>query len=183
LASQVTLYFGLQSLSFYAVLAWLPSIYRDYGFGAAEAGLLLSVSGLVQLPVVLVLPALAGRAANQVGYIVACALLIAVGLTGVLLAPTAAAYLWVVLIGVGQGGSFALGLNLFVLRTRRVVDTARLSAMAQSIGYTLCAFGPLSVGVLHDVTGSWTLPLVLLLVLVVPQIVFGVYSGRARTLG
>jgi len=27
------------------------------------------------------------------------------------------------------------------------------------------------------------LPLVLLLVLVVPQIVFGVYSGRARTLG
>jgi cyanate permease len=32
------------------------------------------------------------------------------------------------------------------------------------------------------VTGSWTLPLVLLLVLVVPQLVFGVYSGRARTL-
>ena len=82
-----------------------------------------------------------------------------------------------------MGVYFALGLDLFVLRTERVVDTARVSAMAQSIGYTLCAFGPLSVGVLHDVTGSWTLPLVLLLVLVVPQIVFGVYSGRARTLG
>jgi MFS transporter, CP family, cyanate transporter len=182
LAWQVTLYFGLQSLSFYAVLAWLPSIYRDHGFGAAEAGLLLSVSGLVQLPVVLVLPALAGRAANQIGYIVACTLLIGVGLAGVLLAPTAAAYLWVVLIGVGQGGSFALGLNLFVLRTRRVADTARLSAMAQSIGYTICAFGPLLVGVLHDVTGSWVSPLVLLLVLVVPQLVFGVFSGRALTL-
>jgi len=64
----------------------------------------------------------------------------------------------------------------------RYCVTARLSAMAQSIGYTICAFGPLSVGVLHDVTGSWTLPLVLLLVLVVPQLVFGVYSGRARTL-
>ena len=183
LAWQVTLYFGLQSLSVYAVLAWLPSIYRDYGFGAAEAGLLLSVSGLVQLPVVLVLPALASRAANQIAYIVACTLLIGVGLVGVLLAPTAAPYLWVVLIGVGQGGSFALGLNLFVLRTRRVADNARLSAMAQSIGYTICAFGPLLVGVLHDVTGSWTPPLVLLLVLVLPQLVFGVLSGRARTLG
>jgi MFS transporter, CP family, cyanate transporter len=182
LAWQVTLYFGLQSLSFYAVLAWLPSIYRDYGLGAAEAGLLLSVSGLVQLPVALVLPALASRAANQVGYIVACTLLIGVGLVGVLLAPTAAPYAWVVLIGVGQGGSFALGLNLFVLRTRRVTDTARLSAMAQSIGYTICAFGPLLVGVLHDVTGSWTPPLVLLLVLVLPQLVFGAISGRARTL-
>jgi MFS transporter, CP family, cyanate transporter len=183
LAWQVTLYFGLQSLSFYAVLAWLPSIYRDYGFGAAEAGVLLSASGLVQLPVALVLPALAGRAANQIGYIVACTLLIGVGLVGVLLAPIAAPYLWVVLIGVGQGGSFALGLNLFVQRTRRVADTARLSAMAQSIGYTICAFGPLLVGVLHDVTGSWTPPLALLLVLVLPQLVFGVLSGRARTLG
>jgi CP family cyanate transporter-like MFS transporter len=183
LAWQVTLYFGLQSLSFYAVLAWLPSIYREYGFGAAEAGVLLSVSGLVQVPVALLLPALASRAANQVGYIVFSTLLIGMGLTGVLLAPTAAPYLWVVLIGVGQGGAFALGLNLFVLRTRRVADTARLSAMAQSIGYVICAFGPLLMGVLHDATGSWTPPLVLLLVLIVPQLVFGAISGRARTLG
>jgi CP family cyanate transporter-like MFS transporter len=183
LAWQVTIYFGLQSLSFYAVLAWLPSIYREYGFGAAEAGVLLSVSGLVQVPVALLLPALASRAANQVGYIVFSTLLIGMGLTGVLLAPTAAPYLWVVLIGVGQGGAFALGLNLFVLRTRRVADTARLSAMAQSIGYVICAFGPLLMGVLHDATGSWTPPLVLLLVLIVPQLVFGAISGRARTLG
>ena len=183
LAWQVTIYFGLQSLSFYAVLAWLPSIYREYGFGAAEAGVLLSVSGLVQIPVALLLPALASRAANQVGYIVFSTLLIGMGLTGVLLAPTAAPYLWVTLIGVGQGGAFALGLNLFVLRTRRVADTARLSAMAQSIGYVICAFGPLLMGVLHDATGSWTPPLVLLLVLTVPQLVFGAVSGRARTLG
>jgi len=183
LAWQVTIYFGLQSLSFYAVLAWLPSIYREYGFGPVEAGLLLSFSGLVQIPVALLLPALATRAANQVGYIVFSTLLIGIGLAGVLLAPTAAPYLWVALIGVGQGGAFALGLNLFVLRTRRVADTARLSAMAQSIGYVICAFGPLLMGVLHDATGSWTAPLVLLLALVVPQLVFGAVSGRARTLG
>jgi CP family cyanate transporter-like MFS transporter len=69
LAWQVTVYFGLQSLSFYAVLAWLPSIYREYGMSPAAAGLLLSVAGLVQIPVALVLPPLATRAANQVGYI------------------------------------------------------------------------------------------------------------------
>jgi CP family cyanate transporter-like MFS transporter len=45
LAWQVTIYFGLQSLSYYAVLAWLPSIYRDHGFGASVAGVLLSVAG------------------------------------------------------------------------------------------------------------------------------------------
>ena len=64
---------------------------------------------------------------------------------------------------------------------RRVVDTARVSAMAQSIGYTLCAFGPLLVGLLHDSTGSWTGPLVLLLALIVPQAVSGALAGRNRT--
>ena len=84
--------------------------------------------------------------------------------------------------GLMMGVYFALGLDLFVLRTERVVDTARVSAMAQSIGYTLCAFGPLLVGLLHDATGSWTVPLVLLLALLVPQLVCGALSGRARTL-
>jgi MFS transporter, CP family, cyanate transporter len=109
--------------------------------------------------------------------------LIGVGLAGVLLAPMAAPYLWVALLGVGQGACFALGLNLFVQRTRRVADTARVSAMAQGIGYTLCAVGPLLVGVLHDVSGTWTAPLVLLLALLVPQLVSGALSGRDRAVG
>ena len=139
LAWQVTAYFGLQSLSFYAVLAWLPSIYRDYGFGPAEAGFLLGVSGLVQLPLTLVLPHLATRAATQVGYLLSSTALIGAGLAGVLLAPTAAPFVWVALIGIGQGSCFALGLNLFVLRTRGVADATRLSGMAQ--GRRVCPLG------------------------------------------
>jgi CP family cyanate transporter-like MFS transporter len=182
LAWQLTVFFGLQSLSFYAVLAWLPSMYRDFGTTPAVAGFLLSFSGLVQIPVSLVVPSLANRAAHQVWYAVGGTAAIAAGIAGVLLAPMAAPYLWVALIGAGQGACFALGLNLFVLRTERVADTARVSAMAQSIGYTLCAFGPLLVGLLHDATGSWTAPLVLLLALLGPQVVCGALAGRARTM-
>ena len=65
LAWQVTVFFGLQSLSFYAVLGWLPSMYRDFGASPALAGLLLSVSGLVQIPVSLVLPGLATRSGTR----------------------------------------------------------------------------------------------------------------------
>jgi CP family cyanate transporter-like MFS transporter len=182
LAWQLTVFFGLQALSFYAVLGWLPSMYRDFGADAATAGFLLSLSGLVQIPVSLVLPGLASRARNQVGYAVGASALIGAGTAGILLAPMAAPYLWVVLIGIGHGSCFALGLNLFVLRTHRVVDTARVSAMAQSAGYTICAFGPLLVGLLHEATGSWTPPLVLLLVLLVPQVVCGALAGRDRVL-
>jgi CP family cyanate transporter-like MFS transporter len=182
LAWQVTVFFGLQSLSFYAMLGWLPSMYRDFGMSPAEAGFLLSLLGLVQIPVSLVLPGLAGRARNQVGYAVCGTALIGAGTAGVLLAPMAAPYLWITLAGLGQGACFALGLNLFVLRTRRMSDTARVSAMAQSVGYTICAAGPLLVGVLHEVSGSWTVPLTLLVALVVPQLVCGALAGRDRTL-
>jgi MFS transporter, CP family, cyanate transporter len=90
---------------------------------------------------------------------------------------------WVVLVGAGQGACFALGLNLFVLRTRAVSDTARVSAMAQSIGYTICALGPLLVGVLHDLTTTWTTPLLVLLALLGPQLVAGALAGRRRVVG
>jgi CP family cyanate transporter-like MFS transporter len=180
LAWQLTVFFGLQSLSFYAVLGWLPSMYRDFGASPAVAGLLLSLSGLVQIPVSLAVPGLAGRARNQIAYAVGGTMVIGAGLLGVLLAPMSAPYLWVALIGAGQGACFALGLNLFVLRTRRTEDTTRVSAMAQSIGYTLCAVGPLLVGLIHDVTGSWTAPLLLLLAVLVPQLVCGVLAGRDR---
>jgi CP family cyanate transporter-like MFS transporter len=181
LAWQVTVFFGLQSLSFYAVLAWLPSIYREHGFDPAAAGFLLSLAGLVQIPVSLVLSSLVNRAKNQVIHVVVGTAMIGLGVIGVLAAPTAAPYLWAAMTGIGQGACFAIGLNLFVLRTRRVAETAALSAMAQSVGYVICAFGPLLVGVLHDATHSWTPPLVLLLVLLVPQLWCGVLAGRDRS--
>jgi CP family cyanate transporter-like MFS transporter len=183
LAWQVTVFFGLQALTFYALLAWIPSIYRDYGYSPAQAGFLLSLSGLVQIPVTLALPGIITRARNQVPHLVAATGSFMVGLTGLLLAPTSAPYLWMVLLGVGSGACFAGGLTLFVLRTRSPVDTARLSAMAQSIGYVITAFGPLLTGVLFDLTGSWTPPLLFLLVLTFPQLWCGLLAGRQRWIG
>jgi CP family cyanate transporter-like MFS transporter len=183
LAWQVTLFFGLQSLSFYAVLAWLPSVYRDHGYSPAAAGILLSTSALVQLPITLVVPNLAARFADQRAFAVGCTLLTMVGLGGVLLAPTAAPYLWMLLLGVGQGTSFAIGLTLFVLRARATVDTARLSAMAQTFGYLVAAGGPLLVGTVHDATRSWTPALALLLLLALPQLLTGLLAGRSRYVG
>jgi CP family cyanate transporter-like MFS transporter len=181
LAWQVTAFFGLQSTVFYAVLAWLPSIYRDHGYGPAAAGFVLSVSGLVQIPVTLVLPGFAARAKSQVWYLAAATGVLGAGLVGVLVAPTAAPYAWSVLVGVGSGGSFALALALFVLRARRVDDTARLSAMAQSIGYLMSSFGPLLFGLLHEASGSWNPPLSVLIALLVPQLGCAMLAGRPRT--
>jgi CP family cyanate transporter-like MFS transporter len=180
---QITFFFGLQSLSFYSVLSWIPSIFRDHGYSAEAAGLLLSISAFVQIPVSLVLPHFAARAADQRWSLLACVGVTALGLAGVLFAPEAAPYGWMVLLGLGQGGSFGVGLLLFSVRTRSTVETARLSAQAQTVGYLLAAVGPLLVGAVHDATGSWTLPIALLLVLLVPQGVFALLAGANRVVG
>jgi MFS transporter, CP family, cyanate transporter len=182
LAWQVTIYFGLQSLVFYAMLAWLPSIYREHGYSPAAAGFLLSLCGLVQIPVTLLLPRFAIKASNQVPHIALSTATMGAGLLGILIAPTSAPYLWVTLLGIGCGACFAMGLALFVLRTSRVTETARLSAMAQSIGYLICACGPLLFGLVHDLTHSWNASLAMLLLLLLPQLHTGMLAGRARLL-
>jgi MFS transporter, CP family, cyanate transporter len=178
LAWMVTVYFGLQSLSFYAVLSWLPSLYQAHGYSAAAAGGLLSISTLVQLPVALVVPLLAERLGAQRGLVAFAMGMTALGILGLLVAPTSVPVLWVTLLGLGQGAAFAVALIFLVLRSRDHDSTAQLSVMAQSIGYVIAGLGPLLVGALHSWTGGWDLSLEFLLVLLVPTTVAGLRAAE-----
>jgi MFS transporter, CP family, cyanate transporter len=182
LAWQVTLFFALQSAGFYATLAWLPSIYESHGAGQAHAGLLLSLTMVVGLVTAVTVPGLAHRFGDQRLLMTACCVLTAGGLAGVLLAPMSVPYLWTVLLGLGQNAAFPLSLMLIVGRAGDIPHTEALSTMTQSIGYVLGAFGPLAVGAIHGVTGSWTPSLILLLALVVPELVIGLAAARDRQL-
>jgi len=176
------LFFALQSAGFYATLAWLPSIYQSHGASAAHAGLLLSLTMIVGLPMALTVPPLARRWGDQRPLVIACCALLAVGWAGVLTAPMSAPYLWVVLIGLGQSGAFPLALMLIVARAGDVAHTEALSTMTQSVGYTLAALGPLAVGAIHGAAGSWTPSLILLIALVAPLILLGIAAARDRVL-
>jgi MFS transporter, CP family, cyanate transporter len=178
LAWQVTAFMGLQSLGFYALVAWLPAIYRSNGLSPQRAGLLLSLLVLVGVPIALAVPSLVSRTADQRGWPVATTAATAVGLVGLLLAPASVPTLWAVLLGIGTGASFPLALTLVVARSSTTADAARLSAMSQSVGYLVAAAGPFAFGALHDLTGGWRLPLALLVLLLVPQGITGWGAGR-----
>ena len=180
-AWSVTLFFAVQSAGFYATLAWLPSVFHSHGISTARAGLLLSLSLVVGLIPALTVPSFATRAADQRMFVVAFVSCIALGWLGVILAPTAAPYLWVVLLGFGQNAIFPLALTLIVLRGGTITSTAALSTLVQTVGYTVAAVGPLAIGAVHDITGSWTPALIVLLSLLVPQTVLGLAAARNRT--
>ncbi|PNB16648.1 MULTISPECIES: CynX/NimT family MFS transporter, partial [unclassified Pseudomonas] len=150
LAWQVTLYMGLQSSLAYIVFGWLPSILIGRGLSPTEAGLVLSGSVIVQLVSSLSAPWLATRGKDQRLAIVVVMLVTLGGLFGCLYAPLEGLWGWAILLGLGQGGTFALALTLIVLRSKDAHVAANLSSMAQGVGYTLASMGPFAVGLVHD---------------------------------
>jgi MFS transporter, CP family, cyanate transporter len=178
LAWQVTLFMGLQSLLFYVIIAWLPTILQERGVSAAQAGWQLFIMQIVSLPASLVVPMLAGRLPHQRGYTAAAVLFTAAGLVGLVVAGTVALVLWMTLLGIGLGASISLALSFMAFRTRDGFQAAELSGMAQSIGYLLAATGPILFGLLHDLTHSWTLPLALLCLVAGGLLIVGLGASR-----
>ena len=180
LAWQITFYFGFQSMVWYALLSWLPAIYRDKGADPATAGALLGVLSTVGIVGNFAAPMAASRLRDKRWVVAVSSLLTIVGVSGVLLAPTSTALLFVIILGIATSGSFSMALLLMASQTRDATFAARLSGMAQGFGYLISAGGPLLAGLLHAASGGWQLPLLLIIALSVGALVAGVAAARSR---
>jgi len=181
LAWTMAVFFGTQSAQAYAMFGWLPTIYLDAGLAPTSAALMLTVATAVAAPAPLVLPAYARRTTDHRPLVIAFAVLTALGLCGLLLAPTTVPWVWAACMGLG-GVAFPWSLAMLALRTRTPAGTAALSGFVQSVGYLLAAVGPLGAGLLRDATGGWAVPLLVLVSLTVPMLVTGLLIARPRVL-
>ncbi|MEU9018267.1 MFS transporter [Actinomadura sp. NPDC048394] len=173
----VAVFMGLASLMFYVLMSWLPEIMQDAGFAPATAGMMVSTMMIVGIPLGFLVPVLAARLRDQRAVVAGVVLTMVVGIGGLIVAP-AAGWAWTVVLGIGTGSAFPLAYTLLSLRSPSPSVAARLSGMAQTGGYLLAGFGPLAMGVLHSATGGWHVSLTLLLVLVAPELVFGMLAAR-----
>ena len=181
LAWQVTIFMGLQSVPFFVFVAWLPSILHERGISAGTAGWYLFLFQIVSVLGNLGTATLAHRFNDQRLIGLAGGVLCFLTYTGLLLVPQLA-LLWTVTGGLGCGSTIVLALSLFSLRTRNHSQAAALSGMAQSVGYLLAAAGPVAFGWLHDLTGSWSIPLGLTAAVMVVMSVFAMLASRNRFL-
>ena len=173
--------FGITGLGTYAMFAWLPEILRSHaGFSPAAAGALLSLYGIVGLPLALVVPGLVSRMRNSGVLIVAAVVFFVVGYGGLLAAP-GWAVLWIVLASLGSM-IFPLSLALIGLRTRTADSAVALSGFVQTIGYTAGAVGPIVLAVLHALTGGWVVPLLFLVVTALIPLISAVWLAAPGTI-
>jgi CP family cyanate transporter-like MFS transporter len=176
----VTLFMGLQSLLYYAPLSWLPAIHRDQGIDATKAGLLLSILNLISIPTTFLTPVFAHRMRDQRPAVAGTVALTVTGLLGIMLAPAGTALVWVVVLGLGQGAALSLAMLMIILRSGDDHTAAQLSSMAQGFGYLIAASGPLITGLLHSLTGGWTVPLAVLVALCAVELTVGLGAARNR---
>jgi len=182
LAWQVMVFMGLQSLIYYAALSWLPTMFQDRGTSAVTAGNLLGLMGVGNLIGALVVPVLAHRSPDQRALVVPSMTAMGIGLAGSLWAPLDTAAFWVLVLGIGQGACLGLAIFFMMARAPDPGAAASLSAFAQSAGYLMASAGPLELGLLHSATGSWNIPVAVLLVLCGCGLVVGVFAARPLVL-
>ncbi|MBB3087035.1 MFS transporter [Geodermatophilus sabuli] len=186
IAWAVTTVLALQSVLYYAVTTWLPTLLVDeVGASLASAALAATLFQVLGIPGTLVVPAVLARrrpGAGQSGLGLAVAAVWAVLFAGLLVAPQAWA-LWAVVGGLAQGAGISLAFTLVVLRARDDASARRLSGMAQLVGYAVGAAGPLVVGAFYSASGGWGAPLALLLGGAGAYAVAVAVAGRPRTVG
>lgn len=177
----VSAYMGVQSLIFYCFVAWFATIVQSKGFDAQTAGYFNSAYMLVGIPGSLILPMISDRCKNQSALAVGLGVLYMGGMASMLLTKgTSLLIASILCCGFCAGASLSFAMLLFVMHTSSAADASALSGLAQSIGYALAAAGPVCMGKLYDVTGGWTIPLVVMLVMVGVLTVAGLFSGREK---
>ncbi|WP_296191418.1 MULTISPECIES: CynX/NimT family MFS transporter [unclassified Psychrobacter] len=177
-AWQIAVFMGLQSLLFYTVASFLPSIWLSKGLSAVSAGQMGSVFQFMAPVAILSLTWLVNRGRPIQALAIFAATLNVLGVLGLTYLSADYAWLWSGLMGMGCSAIFTLSMMLFSMRTYTANQSSELSGMAQAIGYLIAFFGPLGTGWLHEATDSWDLPLFIMLVLMIINVGFAWLVSR-----
>ncbi len=85
-----------------------------------------------------------------------------------------------VLGGIAQGGGFAAIFTIVVQVSRTDRESAQMSAFVQGVGYVVAATGPAVLGLAHDVTDAWTVPVLVVLGTTAMFSVMGTLAGVSQ---
>lgn len=150
--------FGLQSMSFYAVIMWVAVVYQEAGWSAEEAGVATGAIMLLAIPASAIVPALSDGGDRRY-WIAAMATVMAIGVLGLALVPTQLSWLWLTAFALGAGGMFPLALALPLDVSADHAGASHATGWTLGIGYAISAIGPVAVGALRDATGGFAVAL------------------------
>ena len=145
---------GMQSLTIYTTVAWLPTILSTLGFSASEAGLGSAVFLLVSAPASILTAAFIKAVGGERPASLIMTASFAIGIVFWLFGGTWS-FVGCVLAGIPQGITFSMAMILMAKKTNSLSQLLVISSLAQGIGYVLAGFGPFICGLLYQGDGQW----------------------------
>ncbi|MCE7785645.1 CynX/NimT family MFS transporter [Staphylococcus xylosus] len=180
LAWMVALTMGFQSMVFYTVVAWVPSILVDRGLDPSTAGYLLMLNQFSQVPMTFTFPIIASKLKDQRILVVIITALFLVGFSLFFTQSLVLLIIGIIIAGLAMGACFSLCMTFFSIRARTSDGSISLSGFGQSVGYLIAAVGPFLIGYLHDATESWDSGIIALIVMSVLFFVFGYPAAKNK---
>lgn len=176
----IALLFAMQSMVFYSIVAWMPSLLMERGLTADQAGYYFMFSQFLQIPIAFFFPQFVAKVKDQTipMYIILVCFLVGFSLLFI-------ENKWVLLSGVlisgaGIGAAFSACMTFFSVKASTYSGSIALSGFSQSVGYAFAAVGPLIMGVIFDTIGSWNLNNILFLVMGVILVIFGLIAAKGE---
>lgn len=161
----IAVYMGLQSLLFFTVLTWYPTIISATRTLEMKRGWLITIMQAASFLPSYIIPVVATRK-NITALSFIMPLLFIPGISAsyfihssfFLIAGT-------ILFGFSIGATFSLGISLCSVYGKNGHDTASMISFGQCLGYILASSGPAGFGALYDISSSWTVTVIILMIL------------------
>nr|WP_245348238.1 MFS transporter [Paeniglutamicibacter psychrophenolicus] len=166
-----------QSAAYYATTAWLPLLLSETrGMAPTSSGATASLFQIAAVIGAFGVPLLAARTKLWIATAVMAGFWITLPI-GLLLAPDAFV-LWAILGGIAQGGGFTAIFSIIPRVAHSDADMATASARIQAGGYLAATCSPSLAGWLNSSTGTWTVPLLLVLAMTLVFTVGALWAAR-----
>ena len=179
LAWQLAIFMGLQSLLFYTIAAFLPSIWISKGLSEVEAGSMGSVfQFMAPFAIIGMTWLIRNRGVKLQPIALVSTVLNVIGLAGIAYLPSLMPVVWTALMGLGCAAIFTLCIMLFSMRTYTPNQASKLSGMAQTVAYLVAFAGPFGAGWLLEQTQSWDVPLLFILILTIINVFIAWLASR-----
>lgn len=179
LAWDISLFMGVQSLVFYTLSTWIPTAVLSHHLSLTFAGQMASLFQFIAVIASLLVPFWLKKHTVQswpAVWLTMCYLIASIGFfwgsgqTIMILSS--------IIGGIGSGGTFAVALLFFSLRTQSAESSAIISGTGQSIGYLLAAIGPSAIGYLYDSFNGWSMVSLTMIIFCLLFAYFGYRSGK-----
>lgn len=157
----LVIFFGLGTGSYTLAIAWLPPYYQMLGTSREVSGYILAALTVTEVFIGLAIAAWIGRFPDRrvpLFVILGCLL---IGFILLIAAPISMAIPATILLGIGMGGVFPMGLIVTMDHVTSPEHAGRLAGFVQGWGYILASTLPFAAGVIRDhfddLTRAWYL--------------------------